>query len=280
MDFLKRLFGNKPKIDWEEVKKSLEPKIADLRRPAIRLVKTSQTRRSKFGGKPFVDTHNFNWPESNGKPMAFLAQIDLAEISAVHQHEWLGNEGLLLFFYDVIEMPWGFDPEDRSKWRVLFQPDPDSFFDYPEGLGEESKIKEWHIEPKIVEILPNHDDPCVENIGLSDREIDLYIDLSEGDEHPSHQVGGFPSPVQGNCMELESQLASNGIYVGNPDGYKSARAKELEKGAKDWRLLFQFDSDDDLDIMWGDCGMIYFWVQEQDARLNRFDNSWLILQCC
>ena len=81
-------------------------------------------------------------------------------------------------------------------------------------------------------------------------------------------------------MELESQLASNGIYVGDSKGYESEQAKKLEAEAKDWKLLFQFDSDEELDIMWGDCGMIYFWVQEQKARKNEFDNTWLILQCC
>jgi uncharacterized protein YwqG len=80
-------------------------------------------------------------------------------------------------------------------------------------------------------------------------------------------------------MELESQLASNGVYVGTPEGYASEEAKQLESGANDWKLLFQFDSDGDLDIMWGDCGMIYFWVQQQKSTINQFDNCWLILQC-
>lgn len=280
MEFFKKLFGNKSRIDWEEVKQSLETKVSGLRRPAVRLVKTSKIGRSKFGGRPFVDMANFDWPRSGGKPMAFLAQIELSEISRVCQYDWLGNRGLLLFFYDVIEMPWGFDPKDRGKWCVLYQSEPNGHSGYPTDLDGELKIRERYIEPKLVELLPNFDDPSVDQLGLSDEEMELYINLAEGDEEPSHQVGGFPSPVQGNYMALESQLASNGVYVGNPDGYKSERAKQLASGEKDWRLLFQFDSDEDLDIMWGDCGMIYFWVQEERARSNEFDNSWLVLQCC
>lgn len=80
-------------------------------------------------------------------------------------------------------------------------------------------------------------------------------------------------------MELDSQLASNGVYVGNPDDYQSNEAQRLASGAKDWKLLLQFDSDDDLGTMWGDSGMIYFWVQEHKAKVNQFDNTWLILQC-
>lgn len=212
--------------------------------------------------------------------MAFLAQLDLSEISSAHKYDWLEDKGLLLFFYDVIEMPWGFDPKDRGKWSILFQPEPDTYISYPEDLGNEFRIRELYIQPELVQVLPNYDDPSIEDLGLSDEEIDAYIDLNEGDEEPSHQVGGFPSPVQGNYMELDSQLASNGIYVGNAEGYNSEEGKKLASGAKDWKLLFQFDSDDDLDIMWGDCGMLYFWVQEHKAKQNQFDNSWLILQCC
>ncbi len=280
MEFLKNLFGSKPKVDWDEVKKSLDPKIANLKRPAVRLVKTTQTKRSKFGGLPFANMSSFEWPGSNGKPIAFLAQLDLAEISRVHKYDWLGSEGLLLFFYDVAEMPWGFDPKDRGKWSVIYQSNPDSFINYPEDLDNEFRIEESYIQSKLIEVLPNYDDPSVENLGLTDAEIDAYIDMNEGDDEPSHQVGGFPSPIQGNYMDLDSQLASNGVYIGNPEGYECDEAKKLEAGAKDWKLLLQFDSDDDLDVMWGDCGMIYFWVQEQKAMKNQFDNSWLILQCC
>ncbi|SHE91509.1 Uncharacterized protein YwqG [Microbulbifer donghaiensis] len=280
MELFRKLFGGKPTIDWDEVTRSLEPKLESLRRPAVRLKKTSAVKNSKFGGLPFADSSSFEWPRSNGKPMAFLAQLDLSEISSAHKYDWLEDKGLLLFFYDVIEMPWGFDPKDRGKWSILFQPEPDTYISYPEDLGNEFRIRELYIQPELVQVLPNYDDPSIEDLGLSDEEIDAYIDLNEGDEEPSHQVGGFPSPVQGNYMELDSQLASNGIYVGNAEGYNSEEGKKLASGAKDWKLLFQFDSDDDLDIMWGDCGMLYFWVQEHKAKQNQFDNSWLILQCC
>ena len=279
MEFIKKIFGIKPKIDWEEARRTLGPKIAGARRPAVRLEKSTEDTRSKFGGLPFVESGDFQWPESGGKPMAFLAQIDLAEVAQVYQYEWLNDQGIVLFFYDVEEMPWGFDPNDRGKWRVIYQASPDTYFEFPGELDNESKFKEQHVRPKLVNILPSYDDPNIEKLGLSDEEIELYIELDESDEEPRHQIGGFPSPIQGNHMELESQLASNGIYVGTPEGYASKEAKQLESGSTDWKLLFQFDSDDDLDVMWGDCGMIYFWVQQQKSIVNQFDHCWLILQC-
>ncbi len=80
-------------------------------------------------------------------------------------------------------------------------------------------------------------------------------------------------------MELEAQLASNGVYCGDGSGYQSEEGKRLAVGAKDWRLLLQFSSDDDLGVMWGDLGELYFWVKEQDSVEGDFSDVWLILQC-
>jgi uncharacterized protein YwqG len=43
-------------------------------------------------------------------------------------------------------------------------------------------------------------------------------------------------------------------------------------------LLLQVDSDD-VGMMWGDGGRLYFWIREQDARRADFSNVWMILQC-
>ena len=95
---------------------------------------------------------------------------------------------------------------------------------------------------------------------------------------PQHQLFGWPAPIQ-NEMELECQLASNGVYVGGPEGYRDPRAEALRAGASDWVLLLQIDSDDDAAMTWGDAGMIYFWIRRRDLDQCRFDKVWLILQC-
>lgn len=46
-------------------------------------------------------------------------------------------------------------------------------------------------------------------------------------------------------METECQLASKGIYVGNPEGYQDPLVPELKAGAAEWKLLLQLDTDDD-----------------------------------
>ena len=37
---------------------------------------------------------------------------------------------------------------------------------------------------------------------------------------------------------------------------------------------------DDYELIFGDCGHIYFWIKKDDLKSKNFDNVWLILQCC
>jgi len=47
------------------------------------------------------------------RPLAFLAQINLAEIASTGGTDLaLPESGLLSFFYDAESQPWGFDPGD------------------------------------------------------------------------------------------------------------------------------------------------------------------------
>ena len=82
-----------------------------------------------------------------------------------------------------------------------------------------------------------------------------------------------------NPMELECELATNGINAGGPEGYADPRVAKLRQSAADWRLLLQLDSDDDLNWMWGDVGRLYVWCRESDIAARRFERCWTILQC-
>lgn len=56
-------------------------------------------------------------------------------------------------------------------------------------------------------------------------------------------------------------------------------AKTLESNADDWILLLQIDSDESIDLMWGDVGSIYYWIRHEDLARQRFDSVWMALQC-
>lgn len=293
MGFLKQLFGIKTESEKEQLKsefnamkQALKNKVSGLTRPAVHLVKTKNKTKSKFGGRPVVDNRDFVWPTSNEKPMSFLAQFDLDEVSKQIKYEWLNEKGAILFFYDIEEMPWGFDPKDRGKWKVIFQENPSIEIDYPDNFKKEFILKESYLEARKIELLPPFEDKSIQNLNLTNEETDLYFELDEHykefnsyGEFPAHQIGGFPQPIQGNDMQFEALQASSGIYMGDGKGFQNVEEKDFESAKDKWELLFQFDSDEELDVMWGDLGMLYFWIEKEKSKSNNYENTWLILQC-
>jgi uncharacterized protein YwqG len=183
-----------------------------------------------------------------------------------------------LFFYDTEKQPWGFDPKDRAGWAVILAAEASPLSEPPPAVA---RVPRHGISLETINTLPSSERPELSTLQLTDDESDSLIDLSSAvyGHEPCHQVGGFPSPIQSDAMELECQLVSNGIYCGDAKGYHSPEAAALRGGASDWRLLLQMDGDDDLDLMWGDAGMLYFWIREADARARRFENVWVVLQC-
>ncbi len=257
--------------------RDLSDLTASIVAPGVHLVPSDAPSRSHWGGAPGLPAGD--WPTRNGRKLTFLARVSLAELHRAHRIGWLPTTGALLFFYDLEEQPWGFDPKDKGSGAVLHVPDLDSPIT-PVKSKDGGGIAPRSMSFRLIQTLPSWEREAVQELTLSDDEFDEYSDLAEApyDGHARHQVGGLPVPVQGDQMELECQLASNGIYIGDPSGYADPRARPLEAGAAEWRLLLQFDTDDDLGVMWGDCGRLYFWVRESEAKAGRFGGTWLILQ--
>jgi len=45
------------------------------------------------------------------------------------------------------------------------------------------------------------------------------------------------------------------------------------------KLETQFDTDGDMNVMWGDVGTIYFCIREDDLQAGRFDPVCSTAQC-
>jgi|CXWL01.1.fsa_nt_gi uncharacterized protein YwqG len=247
--------------------------------------------KSKIGGNPVLPL-DFVWPHNDGRPLDHLLQIDLADACAFDETRVLPTHGTLTFFYDLEKQPWGFDPADADGFKVVFV--------------ESEEITTEHDAPVSEFCLPHR--PIVfrnalsvptigsrsynrleERITFTDEEFDRYNEFSlelnaTGSNYKKqywgghHQMLGHSQNVQGD-MQLEAQLVTNGIYCGDSSGYNDPRTQLLEQGAEDWVLLLQLDSDETSDLMWGDVGMLYFWIKRQDLTDCRFENVWVALQC-
>ena len=260
--------------------------LVDAARPSVRLevdteLDHDRVGASRLGGDPDLPT-GAEWPRKSGVPLSFVAQLDLAELTPYDLEGVLPSDGLLSFFYDATtQQAWGFDPADRGSWDVRHVAAAEELrrTPAPDDLGPDGRLRPVGWRPRGELAFATFDSLVVDRLGLTRDETIAYSDQLESEEDTIHRVHGHPDPIQSGEMQLECQLASNGVFVGDPEGYQDPRALDLGPGADDWRLLLQVDSDEAADVMWGDLGRIYYWIRDDDLAARRFDRSWLVLQC-
>lgn len=242
---------------------------------------------SKLGGNPDLPTAA-EWPVDRDRPLDFLLQVNLSEAAPLDRTGLLPAAGLLSFFYDLENEPWGYDPQDLGGFRVLYIPAAEAVVprDVP---NEEYRLPEYALSFHPTTTLPHPRSRATEQLRqeaqFSEDEWDSYWSYVDGfetqfypEESGNHHMLGHSANIQGD-MQLEAQLVTHGLYCGDTSGYEDPRACELESGAGDWLLLLQLDSDDPADLMWGDEGMLYFWIRREDLQQRRFDKVWMSLQC-
>ena len=253
--------------------------------------------KSKIGGRPYLPK-DFIWPYYQELPLSFLAQINLEEVSSLDKDKLLPNSGILYFFYELETQEWGYSPQDKGCAKVFYFEDISNFelINFPEDMEDYYKIPEFKVNFKSNISLPsyedfdnlNEDEKILEKYktyeNFKDFEDKLFDEYSEiCDEYMKSlknytKLLGYPDIIQ-NSMEEECAAVTRGINMGGI-GYLHLKKyhDEIKKASKDWVLLFQMDTveSDDYELMFGDCGHIYFWIKKEDLA----NNVWLILQSC
>ena len=259
--------------------------IDTLAKPSIRLYTTLVEEAtlpigtSKVGGLPDLPP-NLSWPEFDDLPQSFIAQIRLPEVQPYDIEGALPTIGMLWFFYDAKQETYGDDPQNRGAWQILFQAGDLTNLKRtpaPTTLPDESRFQASSIRFASEITLSQVPQMEIANYDWSDEELQKYEDLIFHLTPPDqrafcHRLLGNPDLIQDD-MRLQCQLISHGITdEGDP------RAQELEKGAMDWRLLFQVDTDERIGMRWSSTGMLYYWITSTHLQARRFDTAWLVMQ--
>ncbi|MCW1884582.1 YwqG family protein [Luteolibacter flavescens] len=224
---------------------------------------------SSLSGAALLDPAHA-WPHRDGQPLDFLAQLNLEEIPETGHAR--PPRGLISFFYDAANSPWGSEAGDRSGTVVLFSPDPASARPILKpGTPPHAPPRKPLAFTRVAAFCPTRaqEERLEDFIQQSDAAIaevvsDAQMTLSEANPPEDHRVLSAPALVQ---EDMDDDLANAAGFLGLPSSTK-------------WTLLLQLDSDRDLGWCWGDAGCLYFWIPEEDLAAGRFDQVWTILQCC
>lgn len=260
---------------------------------------------TRFGGAPDVP-EGFEWAryesesiytnEVKERPLSFIAQFDLEEVSKYDTENLLPKTGVLSFFYELDSQKWGCDPDDKGCAKVYWFPDKSVLrrAEFPRDLGVNDvefdyRLPALGITMRCERSYQDYGDFLLqrekllenwEDFEAAQKSLGVY---SETDESISKLLG-WADTIQGN-MTMECELVSRGYYLGDSEGWNEVtpldRQEAKQWSAEDWVLLFQLDTveNGDFELMFGDCGRIYFYIRRDDLAARNFDDIWLVLQC-
>lgn len=106
--------------------------------------------------------------------------------------------------------------------------------------------------------------------------MDVYLPIAGSSTSGGTKLFGHAAVVQ-TAMERECEMVALGYdweYMND-----EAVLEEIKKDQDEWILLFQLDSERAANMLWGDVGRLFFWIKKRDLKANRFDKTWMILQC-
>jgi predicted DNA-binding protein (MmcQ/YjbR family) len=254
---------------------SWEREIRKLLRPAL-LLKTRPAKESrlalgqtKIGGSP-DHPGGCEWPTyRDGKPLAFLAQINLAEVPEGFERGGLPDGGML-YFFSVFgwQVEGDADPQlphgqyDFDWTQILYHPSGKALLQRQRTPAGVNSFKPAKVDFVPILSLPTDTkEPRVAKLkwqrgvkGKYDRLVSSFNDACSYQlHHPARNLLlGFADYEQHFVGEVAEQKL---------------------------QLLFQLDSDDSAEMCWGDGGLIYFWIRPQDVKRRNFKRVYTDYQC-
>ena len=245
---------------------------------------------SRLGGPPDMPAAAA-WPTWHGRSLSFVAQLNLAEVAPHDVRGLLPATRWLAFFYDALKQPWGNNPADCGRAVVQYYPATEALATrpLPPDLTAEAysafSMAALTFAPELT--LPN---PWDEDLPLPEEDFTEeqrsaygFLLLTQHGDGTSRLLGNSDN-IQGP-MRAQCVLAS--WSAGHPDNQRQTQELSAEQltvaarqAAGEWELLLQLDSyENEANMMWGDMGRLYFWINRADLARRDFSQVWQLLQC-
>ena len=287
----------------------LEEHLVGLLEPSVRIgvmsvaLKDLPIGASRFGGHPDVPD-DFAWPLFADRPMALVAQLNLADMAAYHEMSLLPKIGSLLFFFDAANDAPFEDIEDESRcWKVVHlendlgelsrrePPAPRNVHNdfAPFALGFRSELTLPSFGSTILETTSIDEEhradyeelmfrlvgkpPLPKKPGSTPIERGLGRIRHWWIGDPIHRVLGHPEHFQLDPRVDWQRLDEHRPVVTVPD-------EHTERAARDWLLLLQADSfKDGPRWIMGDNATFYFGIRRDDLEARNFDAVQWTIEC-
>lgn len=271
-------------ITKEMIKKVIE-KVSEENKKECINIKTHADENltifdSKFGGIPYLPK-DFEVPcdsSSNHEQLALLAQINCTDLPENNIYPevgilqfWIGRDDLMGLEDDYKVVYFENIDNTITKEEVLtkYKPlDPNNYDQYTPfdptnaefGLTFEKGIStitvpDYRFEDIVINAIHElYPDEEVSKL-YSDLGADVHEYLYTSVEGLNHAIGGYPNFTQ---------------Y--DPRGYNS---EEGEQSPYDIMLLqveSEWKKDDNVEIIWGDCGVGNFFISEENLKNRNFED--------
>lgn len=271
--------------------------IKKYQKPLIEIQKNDDTillGDSKVGGMPDLP-FDFDWPEYDGKPMTFFAQINLKDIA--HLNDTLPNKGWLFFFIYFDEpLKFGchcdFIPK-REQYAVLyFNGDKNELeeYYYPSQLPESLRFGATKIQFEKKFMLPySREYIALKYSKQTDKFFQTLLDLCNFKRSSNSKILGYPQLRQYDVIYDWSRQYHN--------DYNYTKTKTVnqfaEKQNQNFVTLLEFDCSEGLHAWSGDgiyldgifsnfkkigSQQFYFGILKDDLLKLNFNNSLLVMQ--
>lgn len=234
--------------------------------------------QSKIGGEPYLPLDTAYPVDSNGNPLALLAQFNFAEISSLPNFP---DQGILQFYIaadDLYGMNFD-DQQQQSGFKVLY---------FEQVIADAAQLKQDFSELEFDEdaYLPFTGQYSIE-FNLTSQPISLgdfafapkILGVEELYDFEERFEGG---DFEDDFIEPYDEVASaSGHRLGGYPYFTQTDPRQYNEKVQDYVLLFQLDTDDaENEIMWGDSGVGNFFIHPEDLKNRDFSKVLYNWDCC
>ena len=253
---------------------ALLPPTTEEYAPRCRIkIDPDEAANSHFFGVPRIE---YDWPTGPNGPLDCLLSIKCSDVPS--QLSNLPESGWLNVFYDLGESDWGHSPSSKRFWHIAWS-------------AEDCSLAEIPRDYEVSDAVP----------------VLLEFEELHQDSGPTHALGGTADWVQNDIrpmahfqsgyflrhkptVEALTEAGLNPESLTTDDSKKFTEAilkldqsevhpDRFYEGVTEWQLFLQIDSDDDLDLMWGDVGKLYVVLPTQSLAERNFADAWINVQC-